>query len=220
MESPHRCADNSWSAIVHRYVNLIRSGSKSHDLASDVFDHIGMLFQKESPRFLITNDRYQEGAATLSWARQLPAAHPFVAAELAEISAAVQSEANFMSGNTFGSKIKEIAFVPSVRRRYLLCITCQVFQQMTGTNAINYYAPSIFSSVGLNGTSSTLLATGVYGIVKVVATFVYVVWIIDNIGRRRPLLIGAFIQASCLLVTSSKFLPALGSTSNDKFPSI
>ena len=70
---------------------------------------------------------------------------------------------------------------------------------MTGTNAINYYAPSIFASVGLNGTSTTLLATGVYGIVKVVTTLVYVFIIVDNVGRRRPLMTGGAIQACCLL---------------------
>jgi hypothetical protein len=70
---------------------------------------------------------------------------------------------------------------------------------MTGTNAINYFAPSIFASVGLTRTSTSLLATGVYGIVNVCTTLVYVFFIVDNVGRRKPLITGALIQACCLL---------------------
>lgn len=41
------------------------------------------------------------------------------------------------------------------------------FQQWTGVNAILYYAPSIFTSLGLTGNTTNLLATGVVGIVYV-----------------------------------------------------
>ena len=39
------------------------------------------------------------------------------------------------------------------------------FQQWTGVNAILYYAPFILQDLGLNGTTNSLLATGVVGIV-------------------------------------------------------
>jgi hypothetical protein len=39
------------------------------------------------------------------------------------------------------------------------------FQQWTGVNAILYYAPSIFSDLGMTGNTTSLLATGVVGIV-------------------------------------------------------
>ena len=39
------------------------------------------------------------------------------------------------------------------------------FQQWTGVNAILYYAPTIFQRLGLTGSSVSLLATGVVGIV-------------------------------------------------------
>ena len=41
------------------------------------------------------------------------------------------------------------------------------FQQWTGVNAILYYAPSIFQSLGLTGNTVSLLATGVVGIAYV-----------------------------------------------------
>jgi sugar porter (SP) family MFS transporter len=160
---------------------------------------LGMLFQKESPRYLITHDRHDEAVTNLTYIRRLPADHPFVATELAEITESVLAEKRAVAGASVFSLIKEIAVVPSNRRRYGLAMILQIFQQLTGTNAINYYAPSIFASVGLDGTSTTLLATGVYGIVKVLTTLVYVFLIVDNVGRRRPLMTGAAIQASCLL---------------------
>lgn len=44
------------------------------------------------------------------------------------------------------------------------------FQQWTGVNAILYYAPSIFTDLGLTGNTISLLATGVVGIVYVATT--------------------------------------------------
>lgn len=43
-------------------------------------------------------------------------------------------------------------------------ISTMFFQQWTGVNAILYYAPSIFQSLGLTGNTISLLATGVVGI--------------------------------------------------------
>lgn len=90
------------------------------------------------------------------------------------------------------------------------------FQQWTGINAILYYAPSIFSSLGLTGNTASLLATGVVGIVYVqnghcwrlncihtyiptssmwLATIPAVIWV-DKIGRKPVLVSGAFIMAA------------------------
>ena len=44
------------------------------------------------------------------------------------------------------------------------------FQQWTGVNAILYYAPTIFQELGLTGSTNSLLATGVVGIVYVCLT--------------------------------------------------
>jgi hypothetical protein len=44
-----------------------------------------------------------------------------------------------------------------------------------------------------------LLTTGVYGAVKVAATIFYVAYLVDRVGRRLPLLIGATIQATAML---------------------
>jgi MFS family permease len=64
---------------------------------------------------------------------------------------------------------------------------------------LQYYAPEIFALIGVSGNSTTLLDTGVYGIVKLVTTIFYVSYLVDRIGRRRPLLIGATLQATAML---------------------
>ena len=62
---------------------------------------------------------------------------------------------------------------------------------MTRINAINYYSPTIFRAIGFTGTSVGLLATGIYGLVKMGSCFIFVVFFVDKVGRRLPLLVGS-----------------------------
>ncbi|KAF8699936.1 Permeases of the major facilitator superfamily, partial [Rhizoctonia solani] len=55
------------------------------------------------------------------------------------------------------------------------------------------FAPTIFESIGMTRANSALFATGIYGLVKMVATFIALFWIVDRAGRRKPLMTGAFI---------------------------
>jgi len=73
------------------------------------------------------------------------------------------------------------------------------FQQWTGVNAILYYAPSIFTDLGLTGNTTNLLATGVVGIVMWAATIPAVIWV-DQSGRKPILVSGAFIMAACHII--------------------
>lgn len=59
-----------------------------------------------------------------------------------------------------------------------------------GINAIIYYAPTIFGSLGLNASTTSLLATGVLGVVDVIFTFPSIIWV-DAWGRRIFLMVGA-----------------------------
>lgn len=87
----------------------------------------------------------------------------------------------------------------SNRRRLFLAVTLFIFHKLTGTDSLNYFAPQIFSMIGVAKGSSSLLTTGVYGIVKVVTVLVYVTVIVDRVGRRLPLIIGAIIQGTAML---------------------
>lgn len=78
------------------------------------------------------------------------------------------------------------------------------FQQWTGINAVLYYAPSIFSNLGLGSNTVSLLATGVVGIVMFIATLPAVLYI-DKIGRKPILAGGAFVMAFCHLLIAIIF---------------
>lgn len=59
---------------------------------------------------------------------------------------------------------------------------------LTCADAINYYAPTLFQNLGLSGTESSLFATGIYGIVKMLTCGIFLIFIADTLGRRKSLL--------------------------------
>jgi sugar porter (SP) family MFS transporter len=73
-----------------------------------------------------------------------------------------------------------------VQRRYWpqLVITTLVpaFQQLSGINAIMFYAPQLFEATGAS-TNAALMSAAVTGIVNVMSTLV-AVWLVDRAGRR------------------------------------
>jgi sugar porter (SP) family MFS transporter len=71
-----------------------------------------------------------------------------------------------------------------------LAVAFAFFNQVSGINAIIYYAPRIFEMTGL-GRSSSLLSTVGIGVVNLIFTLVAVNFI-DKIGRRKLMLIGSF----------------------------
>ncbi|CAI0649454.1 unnamed protein product [Colletotrichum noveboracense] len=70
---------------------------------------------------------------------------------------------------------------------------------MTGTNAINYYASQIFATLGVESTENELFATGIYGLVKLIAVLVFLIFVADSLGRRKSLLWTGIGQALTML---------------------
>jgi hypothetical protein len=60
------------------------------------------------------------------------------------------------------------------------------------------YAPTIFENLGLNSTTSSLLATGVYGIIKMTTCSFFLIFIADSLGRRRSLLWTSIAQGCAM----------------------
>jgi MFS family permease len=89
------------------------------------------------------------------------------------------------------------------RRRYwpqlIISILVPIFQQLTGINAIMFYAPQLFQAAG-HSAESALLSTVITGAVNVGATFVAIL-LVDRIGRR----VSTRWRVSC----SSKLLHAV-----------
>lgn len=64
----------------------------------------------------------------------------------------------------------------------------------------NYYAPQIFQNLGMDGTNTSLFATGVYGVAKTAACAAFLVFVADSLGRRWSLLWTSAAQAFVLFV--------------------
>ena len=77
------------------------------------------------------------------------------------------------------------------------------FNQLSGINAILYFAPRIFSLTGLGQQAALLQSVGI-GITNLIFTFVGL-WLIDRLGRRTLLLIGSFGYIASLGLCSWAF---------------
>ncbi|CCX34490.1 general substrate transporter [Pyronema domesticum] len=159
---------------------------------------IGMLVSNESPRWLARTDQWEKAATTLAKVRNLPVEHEYVQSELAEIRENLEHEQRLIAGSGFWDLQKEMWTIRGNRNRALLSIGLMVCQQMTGTNAINYYAPQIFSNLGLKTTETGLFATGIYGIVKMATCAFFLVFVADSLGRRKSLLWTSIAQGASM----------------------
>jgi MFS transporter, SP family, galactose:H+ symporter len=80
-----------------------------------------------------------------------------------------------------------------------------VLQQLTGINAVIYYANTIFAAAGFNSPETQSLATlWAVGGVNVFATLIAVIWV-DRFGRKPLLLIGSSGMFASLLLLSGAF---------------
>ena len=77
------------------------------------------------------------------------------------------------------------------------------FNQLSGINAILYFAPRIFEMTGLGAKAALLQSVGI-GITNLVFTFVGL-WLIDRCGRRTLLYIGSFGYIASLGLVSWAF---------------
>ncbi|KAJ5110147.1 hypothetical protein N7532_002792 [Penicillium argentinense] len=173
---------------------------------------IGLVFMPESPRWVAKANGRSKAMETLSQLRNLPADHPAVQSELDDIFQQLAHEQD-MSSDSRLAALKELC-QPGLRYRMFLGIVINIFFQMAGSNAINYYSPRIFRSIGLTGTQTTLVSTGIYGIVRLVAVFIAMYFIVDRFGRKPMLIIGsAFMALSMWLIGA--FVKVLGTEVDD-----
>jgi SP family arabinose:H+ symporter-like MFS transporter len=94
-------------------------------------------------------------------------------------------------------------FEPGLRKAMIIGIMLAIFSQITGINAIIYYAPEIFKSVGI-GMESAFMQTAIIGTVLTLFTFVTIV-LIDKIGRRTLLLWGVSGMVFFLMAIGSVY---------------
>ncbi|WP_348697926.1 sugar porter family MFS transporter [Duganella fentianensis] len=133
----------------------------------------------ESPRWLLTRKGDREGALAVMRLIQPRAAEADLQAQAEAIQGAsaqpVQSSSGFWSWR--------------LRKPIALAFLVAFFNQLSGINAILYFAPRIFELTGLGAEAALLQSVGI-GVTNLVFTFAGL-WLIDRLGRRSLLYIGS-----------------------------
>jgi SP family arabinose:H+ symporter-like MFS transporter len=135
-----------------------------------------------SPRWSASKNRIEEALAVL---KMMGEADP--QAELADIRAALAQE---------HASAHERVFQWKYRYPLFLAISVGAFNQLAGINAILYYINNIFGAAGFSQISSDQQAIAI-GATNFLFTMVGMS-LIDKLGRKTLLLIGAVGTASCL----------------------
>ncbi|KAK4058203.1 hypothetical protein OIO90_000942 [Microbotryomycetes sp. JL221] len=174
-------------------------GPMGIQLVPGVALNVCMFFLTETPRHLAKKHNEVRAAETLSYLRNLPMDHAYVREEMAGIMDQVENERALTAGTGRFQLIRE-TFGRNNRVRLYKGVVLMIFFQFSGTNAINYYSPKIFASLGFKGTSVKLFATGVYGIIRSVATIISMLFLTDRFGRVTMLLWGGGIMAVCMWI--------------------
>jgi sugar porter (SP) family MFS transporter len=85
----------------------------------------------------------------------------------------------------------------------LLALLVALFNQLSGINAILYFAPRIFRLTGLSQEAALLQSVGI-GVTNLVFTFIGL-WLIDRVGRRTLLFVGSLGYIVSLSMVSWAF---------------
>ena len=149
----------------------------------------------ESPRWLLSKKGDRERGLQVLHQIQPAAPASEIAAEADEIIAASTEQVS--SGHFWTHQL---------RKPIMLAILIAFFNQMSGINAILYFAPRIFELTGLGAKAALLQSIGI-GITNLVFTFVGL-WLIDRLGRRTLLYIGSFGYIASLSLVAWGFFQA------------
>jgi sugar porter (SP) family MFS transporter len=137
------------------------------------------LFLPESPRWLLSRIRDRDAGIKI-----LQRIEP--EATLVEI----QAQADEIMGTSAEQASSAHFWTRRLRKPIMLAIMIAFFNQLSGINAVLYFAPRIFELSGLAAKAALLQSIGI-GITNLVFTFVGL-WLIDRLGRRTLLFIGSF----------------------------
>ena len=174
--------------------------------------YFGLLFfVPKSPRWLYTKNYIDQAKQVLERIH---------GSEQAEVE--IESiEKNLEDSETSKSVSVRDLFAPALRFIMIVGITLGILQQVTGINAIYFYATSIFKQTGI-GTDAAFSSGVLLSFTTVVFTLL-AIYLIDRMGRRPLLLVGMSGIAVSLLLCAYSFSQAtyeLSATEINSFENI
>ncbi len=131
-----------------------------------------------SPRWLVAQTRVEEARAVLHLVGTDEGTT--VDGEITAIQDSLASERD---------ALKEPFFQRKYSKPIFLAVAIAMFNQLSGINAILYYAPDIFKAAGLGKDAALLNSVGI-GFVNLLVTMLALA-VIDNFGRRRLMIVGS-----------------------------
>lgn len=151
---------------------------------------LGMLFQPESPAWLVEQKREDDARAIMQQSRS---ADDDIEGEIREIK-------NVAEKREGAGALLDTAVRPAL----VIGIALAVIQQVTGINTVIYYAPTLLESAGL-GSHGAIGATVIVGAINVLLTIV-ALRLLDRVGRRPLLLGGTLGMIVGLIVLGAAFV--------------
>lgn len=161
------------------------------EVVPSLFFFFALFIVPESPRWLVARNDETKAHQVL----KRVAGTDFADFELKEIK---QS----LSGNDKRGTIREV-FKKKYSLILFLGIFLAVFQQWSGINVIFFYAPDIFAKADL-GVDAALFQTTLIGVMNIVFT-ILAMRLIDKMGRKKLMLIGAAGMTICYLIIGYLF---------------
>ncbi len=147
----------------------------------------GLIFVPKSPRWLIMKERSDEARTTLNRVFETEDTEQ----QIEDAKRSLEADADREK-----VKLREI-FHPALRLVLVVGLTLAVLQQITGINAVFFYAPIIFEQSGI-GTDASFMQAVLVGLTNLAFT-VAAILLIDKLGRR-PLLIGGMTGITLMMM--------------------
>jgi sugar porter (SP) family MFS transporter len=177
-------------------------------IAPAVLYFLLLFFVPESPRWLARRGREEEALAVL----RRVGGEEHAQTEFKEIKESLLSPVGAEKGSLGQVFSKQMKLV------LIIGFGIAFFQQITGINAIFYYAPMIFEMAG-GGKDSAFLQATILGLTNLIMTLVAMA-LIDRLGRRPLLLIGSTGLTFALALTGGAFYFASYTISDDGLAAI
>jgi len=138
---------------------------------------VGIIFLPETPRWLMTKGREEEGRRILKMVE-----------EPDKVEDSLQRMKDEIEKDKERASFKEV-FRPWLRSALIIAVGIMFIQQFVGINTVIYYSPKIFVIAGFEGARAAIWGAVSVGVINVLFTILSL-FLIDKIGRRKLFFIG------------------------------